>query len=469
MRRLPIRWRVTLAFAAALLVVLSAVGAFLYLRFEHDLSETLDRSLQARAGEVAALVRRSPAGLARGDATALEADESVAQVLRSDGTVVAGTAGARRALIGAERLERARRDAVFLDRDGDDVVDEDLRVLAVPIRARGEALVVVVGASLDEKEESVSTLLTLELVGLGAALLVAGAAGYLVSGSALRPVEAMRRRAEEIAGEPDRRLPVPQVDDEIGRLGRTLNAMLGRLAHTRATEQAAIAKERRFVADASHELRTPLTILKGEIEVALHGDRTSEELRAALRSSGEETDRLCRLAEDLLVLSQSDEGVLAVQREPVDLAGLLESVARRYRARAEGAGRRLEVDADAGLRISADPARLEQALTNLVDNALRHGDGDVVLSATAASEGVRIAVRDHGPGFPGGFEARAFERFSRADSGRTGVGAGLGLAIVEAVVAGHGGSATAANAEPGARVELVLPGLIDLSSPGGHD
>ena len=469
MGRLPIRWRVTLAFAATLLVVLGAVGAFLYLRFEHDLSETLDRSLQARAGEVAALVRRSPAGLARGDAPALEADESVAQVLRTDGTVVAGTAGARTALLSDEQLRRARRNPVLADRDEDDVIDERLRVLAVPVRARGESLVAVVGASLDEKDESVSTLLALELLGLGAALLVASAAGYVVSGSALRPVEAMRRRAEEIADEPDQWLPVPEADDEIRRLGTTLNAMLDRLSHTRAAEQAAMAKERRFIADASHELRTPLAILKGEIEVALLADRSVEELRAALRSGGEETDRLWRLAEDLLVLSQSDEGLLPIRSEPVDLAELLESVAHRHRAGAEAAGRRLEVDAPEAVRVNLDRMRIEQALTNLVDNALRHGDGDVLLSARAEPAGLRMAVRDHGPGFADGFAARAFERFSRADSGRTGAGAGLGLAIVQAVAAGHGGSATATAAEPGARVEILLPAaLIDLSSSTGH-
>ena len=469
MRRLPIRWRVTLALAATLLVVLGAVGAFLYLRFDHDLSETLDRSLQARAGEVSALVRRSPEGLVRGDAPALEADESVAQVLRGDGTVVAGTAGARATLLSADRLRRARRGPVLADRDGDDVLDEDIRLLALPVRARGERLVVVVGTSLDEKDEAVSTLLTLELVGLGAALLLASAAGYFVSGAALRPVEAMRRRAEEITDTPDLRLPVPRVDDEIARLGTTLNAMLDRLARARASEQAAMEKERRFVADASHELRTPLAILKGEIEVALLADRSAEELRAALRSGGEETDRLCRLAEDLLVLSQSDEGVLPIRPERVNVAALLESVARAHRARAAGAGRQIVVEAPQELDASVDRLRLEQALTNLVDNALRHGDGDVRLTARGGSEDLRIAVRDHGLGFPDGFVADAFERFSRADKGRTRAGAGLGLAIVRAIAAGHGGSATAADAGPGACVELVLPAtLIDLSSTAGH-
>ena len=173
-------------------------------------------------------------------------------------------------------------------------------MLATGVRARGEELIAVVGTSSDEKDESVSTLLTLELVGLGAALILASAAGYFVVGAALRPMEAMRRRAAEISDDPGARLPEPPVDDEVGRLAVTLNAMLDRL-------DSAQAGQRRFVADASHELRTPLAILKAEIDVALLGDRSADQLRAALRSSGEEADRLVRLAEDLLLLSRSDE------------------------------------------------------------------------------------------------------------------------------------------------------------------
>ncbi len=453
MSRLPIRWRVTLAFAATLLVVLGAVGAFLYLRFEHDLSESLDNGLRARAGEVEALVRRSPAGVARGEALATEGDESVAQVVRPDGTVVDGTASARASLLTGEQLRQARRGQVLFDRPGDELVDEGLRVLATGVRARGEVLIAVVGTSSDEKDESVSTLLTLELVGLGAALILASAAGYFVVGAALRPMEAMRRRAAEISDDPGARLPEPPVDDEVGRLAVTLNAMLDRL-------DSAQAAQRRFVADASHELRTPLAILKAEIDVALLSDRSADQLRAALRSSGEEADRLVRLAEDLLLLSKSDERELPARSE-FDVDALLGEVA----ARADAGVR---VESSTGLTMSGDRVALERALMNLVENALSHGAGDVVLSASADGEALRIAVRDHGPGFDPEFAPHAFERFTRGDAARTGGGAGLGLSIVEAVARAHGGTATVSAASPGARVELVLPGaLIELSSPDG--
>jgi two-component system, OmpR family, sensor kinase len=455
--RLPLRWKVTLAFSGALLVVLVAVGAFVYLRLEVELGQSLDSGLRARAAEISALVARSPDRVARTDAPGLESDESVAQILRDDGTVVASTSRAVVPLLDASELRRARTGALFVDRPGDQQVDESLRLLAVPVSVRGEGLVAVAGASLDEKNEALSSLLALELAGLAVALVVASAAGYVVAGVALRPVEAMRRRAEEITDQPDRRLPVPPVDDELGRLAATLNAMLDRLERARAAEHEAIASERRFVADASHELRTPLTILKSEIEVALLGTPDVDELQAALASAGEETDRLCRLAEDLLVLAQADDGWLPIRPEALDIGETARAVAAREGGRPEAAGRRITVEVPPGLSVSADRLHLERALGNLVENALRHGAGDIEMVADRSEGGVRITVRDHGTGFPEDFRPRAFERFSRADAGRTAGGAGLGLAIVQAVAHSHGGSVDAENADPGARVRITLP------------
>ena len=251
----------------------------------------------------------------------------------------------------------------------------------------------------------------------------------------------MRRRAEEITDVPDRRLPQPPVADELGRLAATLNAMLDRLEGAREAERDAIAAERRFVADASHELRTPLTILKSEIEVALLGDRRADELGAALASAGEETDRLCRLADDLLVLARADDGRLDRDIAPVDVGDLLRAVAAREARRADLAGRPIAVECPEGLAVDADRPGLERAIGDLVDNAVRHGGGPVELAAEEIGAGiVAITVRDHGAGFPEDFLPRAFERFSRADPARGGGGSGLGLAIVAAVIRSQGGS-----------------------------
>jgi signal transduction histidine kinase len=227
---------------------------------------------------------------------------------------------------------------------------------------------------------------------------------------------------------------------------------LTRLERARAAEQAAIARERRFIADASHELRTPLTVLKSELDVALQRERGPEALRAALASAGEETDRLVALAEDLLVLARADEGVLPIEREPLDVGALLAGIARRH-----ATGREIRVDAPDGLVAHADRRALERAVGNLVDNAVAHGGGRIDVTATDGGGAVRIAVRDHGPGFPPGFADRAFERFARPGAGRSGGGTGLGLAIVDGIARAHGGSVAATAADPGARVEIVLP------------
>src|SRR5205807_3454833 len=184
----------------------------------------------------------------------------------------------------------------------------------------------------------------------------------------LRQVESMRRRAAAISAEtPGERLPVPATGDELERLGTTLNAMLDRL-------EAALERERDFVADAGHELRTPLALLRTELELALRHAESPEEFRAAIRSSSQEVDRLTQLAEDLLLIARSERGKLALNLETLDADKLLVSVATRFRWRAEEAKRPLSREAESGARIRGDRLRLEQALGNIVDNALRHGD-----------------------------------------------------------------------------------------------
>jgi signal transduction histidine kinase len=253
---------------------------------------------------------------------------------------------------------------------------------------------------------------------------------------------------------------VPLANDEIGRLGRTLNEMLSRL-------EAAFARERAFVSDASHELRTPLAILRTELELALRGESTRDELEEAVRSAAEETERLNQLADDLLVIARSDQGRLPVRRADLDADALLGGVAHRFAARARAESRPVRAADAGGLRVHADEARLEQALANMVDNALRYGRGDVILSAERNNGHVELHVRDSGPGFPQDFLPSAFERFSRADPSRSRGGTGLGLAITSAVAEAHGGSAHAANrSEGGADVWLQLPDPLSSMAHG---
>jgi signal transduction histidine kinase len=431
--RIPIRLRLTLAFAAAMALVLAATGLFLYTRVGAALDRTIDQSLRSRSATVAALARRGGSAGASGE---------LSQVLDPTGRVRSGSP--KSALLSGRDLADADEGALTVERrvPGD---DEPARLLASPIDTSGGRRIVVVGTSLEQRGDALENLLAALLVGGPLTLLLASLAGYGLAAAALRPVESMRREAEAVsAAEPGRRLPLPPAQDEISRLGETLNGMLARL-------EAALERERRFVADASHELRTPLASLRVELELALRRERSKEELEAAVRSAAEETERLFHLAEDLLVLARAHGGSLPVRRERVEAAELLDRVGERYRRRAAAAGRSLEADADEELVLSVDRLRAEQTLANLVDNALRHGSGRIVLSARQENGRVELHVTDEGEGLAPAFVERAFEPFSRDDSS---AGSGLGLAIVDVIARAHGGAAYAA----GADVWLELPG-----------
>jgi two-component system, OmpR family, sensor kinase len=449
--RLPIRLRLTLAFALGMALVLGATGLFLHLRLRDSLDEQIELSLRARADDVAALVRRGGA-LGEGRERLSETDESFAQVLGfRDGAVRDSAPELTVPLLTPEQLDRARGGITFVDREEVPGGDDDrVRLLATPINSPQGVVIVVTGTSLEDRDEALGALRTQLLIGGPLALLLASLAGYGVAGAALRPVEAMRRRAEEVSSTArGQRLPVPAAEDELARLARTLNEMLDRL-------EAGLERERRFAADASHELRTPLSLLKTELELALRRPRSPDELRAALSSAADETERLVLLADDLLVLARSDEGELRITAERVPVRELLETVERRFAARAGRAGRVLEVDSPEALEIAGDRLRLEQALGNLVDNALRHGEGAITISAATRDSTAELHVLDEGPGFPNGFGDKAFEPFSRAAP--SGDGSGLGLAIVETIVRAHDGE-VAATARPsgGADVSIRLP------------
>jgi heavy metal sensor kinase len=453
-RNLPIRLRVAAAFAVAMAAVLAGSGWFLYARLGSHLEDALDRDLRLRAQDLTALVRQSGGSLAAATGGRLvERGESYAQLLDLRGRVVDATRPVGgKSLLGASELGRAQRGELFADRRRVPGLDEPSRLLATSLDRRGRRLVLVVGATLQDRAETLARLRDELLIAGPVALALATLAGYLLAGLSLRTVERMRRRAAAISAEtPGGRLPVPPTNDEIERLGKTLNAMLGRL-------EAALQRERDFVADAGHELRTPLALLRTELELALrHGDSPGE-LREALRVSSQEVERLIQLAEDLLLVARADRGQLPLKVEPLDGSQVLSGVVDRFRWRAEEDGRPLAFEAANGITFDADQLRIEQALGNLVDNAFRHGEGQVKLSASGADGYVELHVTDEGSGFPRGFIDRAFERFARPDQARSQRGSGLGLSIVKAVAEAHGGSAHAANrAGGGTDVWIVMP------------
>jgi signal transduction histidine kinase len=450
--RLAIRVRLTLGFAVAMAVVLAAVGLFVYRRVANELLGTVDAALVGQAQE--AVETRHVDADSGGGRTLVQRFDSQGRLQRRQPhesplvtrQVLAEAIGGRRVWLNEH----------IPGRPG------EWRVLAEQAPAWGG--VAVLARSLQPRTESLDHLRHELFIFLPLALLAASLGGYALAAGALRPVEDLRRRAEAVTpGEPSK-LPVHPPGDEVSRLAVTLNDMLARL-------QAAVEHERRFVADASHELRTPLALLRTELDLALRRPRTREELESALRSAAEETQRLSRLADDLLLIARADQGPLPIRREAVAAVDLLEDAATRFRNRASSLGRELRIT-PTDLHVDADPLRVGQALVNLVDNALTHGEGTVELAAGQRNGFVELHVQDSGSGFPDHFQARAFDRFSRADEARGRGGSGLGLSIVELVARAHGGSATVCNSPSGgADVWISLPlapePLSPASSPQG--
>lgn len=437
-----LRLRVAVAFLLTTALAMVVLGWFVQWRVAQTLDEGLHDQLES---ELDRLVAVPPPE--RAAAVAQLSGELHAQLLAPDGEVVASSAAVPGRLVGSAvddgytDLRIRVLDDVDADEDpDDDETETESEPATVLVRSDRDG-VLVLAVSREDADEAVGTVRTQLLVSGPVALAVAGVLGYVVAGLGLRPIERMRARADTIssrsAGE---RLPVPAAA-ELGRLAVTLNAMLARL-------DDGLERERRFVADASHELRTPLALLLTEVELALSGPRTTEELREALRSAEHEVRRLIALGEDLLALASADAGGLQLRAESVDLGELAAEVAARFRPSAEAAGRSITVTGDPEVRAVGDPDRLGRVVANLVDNALRHGAGAVGI-AVAGGARPTLEVTDEGPGFA---EDRPFDRFAGSHGS-----AGLGLAIVDEVVRAHGGRVTIHREHDRTVVRVALP------------
>ena len=417
--RLPVRLKLTLAFTIAIAAVLTATALFLYLRLRTELDNRIDQSLEARLELVSNRLQNGsggPRALARAVARGEEGSGFVQIVLPGSRTVVGAREGlGDEPILGRADLARLAADGGTYDLQSGQPELGPIRIVAAPVVVGAHRYLIAVGATLEERNEALSNVRTLLLIGGPVALILAALTGWVVIGAALRPVDRMVVRLEE-----------------------------------------GLRRERTFVADASHELRTPLTQLKMELELMRQERPEGDEFDAAIEAAVGDTDRLSALSEDLLVLARADRDRLPVNREEVDVGALFATVAARYPAKTVEIGAAGEGRASA-FTIGADRSRLEQALGNLVDNALAHGSPPVTLSAVRRPTTIELHVTDAGGGFPPDFIPRAFDRFSQASPGDGGSGTGLGLAIVRAIAEAHGGTAGVRNGDGGADVWLAFP------------
>ena len=448
---MSIKLRVALVFTLALAVAF-ALGSWLFLSQLH--AQLVTNTLKAQ------LTPYLPAAAKQGG-TISAPEKVLVQVISRSGRVVGHSSEAGTTpMLSASQLRQARA-GLFSGtgtNDGDRV-----DVAAEPAGRPGSVLVVGSSAEDPVVTSTVQTSTVALVIGGVVFVLIGGLGAYWLAATALSPVERMRREVAALSAQDSHAgVRVPRTRDELAALAGTMNDLLTRL-------HEALARQRGFVADASHELRTPLAVLGAELELAGRPGRSREDLVQAVASADEEVARLTRLTNDLLMLARSDEGRLPVRLAPTEVTELLGRSAERAAGRASDAGVDIVVDAPAGLVALIDEDRIRQAVDNLVDNALRFAPAGthVTMSARASGTGLVIEVADAGPGFPADFLSHAFERFRRPDTGRarSDGGAGLGLAIVAAIAAAHGGTTTARNGpDGGAIVAIELPGALDLAS-----
>lgn len=439
--KLPVRVRLAAAFAATLALVLAVVAAFVYVRFRADANRAIDAELRNRTSSFFAA--RAPDPQLRIDLLG-SSDEHFGQVFdRAERVVAASTQLTR---LPFARPTPGARDAEVATRT-------EQRHVRLLVTRQGDTTLVLASA-LDDRDGALRHLATLLWRGSALTLVAATFLAWVLAGAALRPVERLRAEAGSYsATELTKRLEVPPSDDELHRLAVTLNSMLDRI-------QESFERQRSFVDHASHELRTPLANLSMELELALRQKRSEAQLRAALQSAASESSRLDRLASNLLMLARTTDGLLPIKREPVDLAALIRDTTATFAARAASGGVALKSHSDVDGPVAVDPVRVRQALTNLLDNALRvtpHG-GTVTAAASATPTDVTVSVVDSGPGFELELADSAFGLFVRGrGEQRSPDGAGLGLAIVAAVAEAHGGRATIDATESGSTVSIEFP------------
>ncbi len=337
--------------------------------------------------------------------------------------------------------------------------DVAVRVMAEPW-AHADSVGTVVAAqsvlALDEQVRSLNGFLV--VAGL-VAIVAVGLVSWLVVGRALRPLRMLSATSDSIArtGDITQRLPEVNSGDEVGTLTRSFNSMLDRLAGSQRDLGESLARQRQMVADASHELRTPLTTIRTNADtLRAYPDADPVERRAAVADIADEAARMSRLLDDLLLLTRADAGQGHVaERRPVDLAVVAADIARK----AATLDRPVTLLRSGPLLVEGDPDALTRLVWILVDNALRHGAGEVIIATghldTAEPPQAWLSVSDRGPGFAPGDESRVFDRFWRADRSRSGPGSGLGLAIARSIVDAHAGSITATNRDGGGAVVTV--------------
>jgi signal transduction histidine kinase len=441
-RGLGVRMRSALAAGVVVAVASVLAGAVLLVTARGILLDNITTSANDRLAQAVTAVHTSQS------ITSPAPDRAVVQVLNASGTVIDFSPS----ITGASPISSLRpapgvrgKETRHLDIGH----DAPFRVVAEGVTTPGGPRVVLVAESIDVVDDATEAMLVALLLGMPLLVLVVGAATFLFVGRTLRPVDAMRRRADTItARNLHSRLPVPAAKDEIAALATTMNTMLDRI-------EAASAAQRRFVADASHELRSPLATIHANADLLAAAGLGADPERSVTRIHTE-SSRMSRLVDDLLLLARVDDQSAPLRHVDVDLDDLV--YAARERIAVERPG--LTVTGSVTpVRVTGDPDQLHRALRNLVDNAVRHARTAVSVALAEDDGHAEIVVANDGPAIANDEHERIFERFVRLDDSRSrdGGGSGLGLAIARDIVAAHGGSISVTDVTSGVAMQIRIP------------
>ncbi len=473
---LSLRIKLTLYYLAILSAILLFFGIAIYAYVYRSLLLTIDESLTYQMRKIERYISLSSGGAELG--TENENSERLLELRPHAMQIIDDSWGIRDELYASpnDRLEVDKNELSRL------VVGQTkyetlktpagelLRVVTLRARApEGGTYFIRLGYSLQAFQKAIRRTLILLGVAIPLALLLGSYGGFLLANQALRPVDRMTRAAEQIAaGDLSERVPEPARMDELGRLAATFNDMISRL-------QAAFERQKQFTSDASHELRTPLAVMRGDIEITLRRERSTEEYKRALTSNLEEIMRLSRLVEDLLTLARGDTGRIELRCESVDLNDLCRRMAEYITPLADHRDQTLTYEPPPGAEtapviVSADVLRVKQLLLNLLDNAIKYTPlrGRVALRLKTEDNVAVITVADTGRGIPPEDLPHIFERFFRRSAktaDRTAAGFGLGLSIVKWIVDSHGGRIEAkSKVGKGTEFMVRLP-LLDSGAP----
>jgi len=456
---MSIRFRLTLLYSTILTLTLTVFGVALYTVQARDTLNALKLDLSLASDRLAEAALRTDSPPPPQDSTSHEApppkpfdefsseqafrdlrEREIARIMDANGNLVASPFGrSEDALpLSAEGLATLQSGQDWWQEDM--VSDEDMLIYSRPVIQNGETVYIVqVARPLTERDRTLQSLATTLVVAGLFTLLVAFGAGWALSGLTLRPIHRITQTAKEIGDKRDftRRVDYTGPPDEVGQLASTFNSMLTRLQDAFQKVEHSLQMQRDFVADVSHELRTPLTTLRGNLGLLRRNPPTPPVEQAdILADMVDESDRLIRLVNDLLLLARADAG-RSLAKEPLEIQRVLEETIRQTQHLDQD--RQINLDVSPGMSILGDRDAFKQIMLITLDNALKHSEGRIDITVKQADDNIEIRVQDHGPGIAPDKMKHVFDRFYRGEEDAITPGFGLGLPIAKSLVEGIGG------------------------------